>query len=112
MDDPPSTVLEPAAGVRDNDGRRRDEVWAGTDPPVAGPRQPIMGERGHRPPGDEWHELAVKMREARPGSQIRLIAVSGYGQETDVARSYAAGFDLHLVKPVYSRRLFETALGH
>lgn len=54
------------------------------------------------------------MREARLGSQIRLIAVSGHGQETDVARSYAAGFDLHLVKPVDSRRLFETitALGH
>jgi CheY-like chemotaxis protein len=65
-------------------------------------------------PGMNDYELAVKMREARPGSQIRLIAVSGYGQETDVARSYAAAFDLHLVKPVDSRRLFETiaALGH
>src|SRR3977135_4434341 len=54
--------LEPAAGVRDNDGRRSNEVWAGTDPAVAGPRQPIMGERGAstragyraHPAGSSW----------------------------------------------------------
>ena len=56
----------------------------------------------------------MTVREARPEAQTRLIAVTGYGQETDLARSHAAGFDLHLVKPVYSRRLFEiiTALAH
>ena len=30
----------------------------------------------------------------------RLIAVTGYGQPADRARSAAAGFDHHLVKPV------------
>jgi CheY-like chemotaxis protein len=29
-----------------------------------------------------------------------LIAISGYGQEEDQRRSRAAGFDLHLTKPV------------
>jgi CheY-like chemotaxis protein len=28
------------------------------------------------------------------------VAVTGWGQEQDVARSRAAGFDRHLVKPV------------
>ena len=29
-----------------------------------------------------------------------LIAMTGYGQETDKLRSLDAGFDYHLVKPV------------
>ncbi len=44
-------------------------------------------------------ELAGRLRELLPGP-LRLIAVTGYGQETDKARSRAAGFDDHLVKPV------------
>ena len=31
---------------------------------------------------------------------VRLIAVTGYGQEDDRRRTAEAGFDLHLVKPV------------
>jgi CheY-like chemotaxis protein len=34
-----------------------------------------------------------------------LIALTGYGLERDVRRSEAAGFALHLVKPVDARRL-------
>ena len=30
---------------------------------------------------------------------VRLIALSGYGQEQDKERSAAAGFDVHLIKP-------------
>lgn len=30
----------------------------------------------------------------------RMIALTGYGQSEDRARSIAAGFDPHLVKPV------------
>lgn len=32
--------------------------------------------------------------------QLRLVAVTGYGQEGDRERSRAAGFDSHLVKPI------------
>ena len=33
-------------------------------------------------------------------SQARLIALSGYGQSDDRARTRAAGFHAHLIKPV------------
>jgi CheY-like chemotaxis protein len=36
---------------------------------------------------------------------VRLIAVSGYGQDRDRRRSAAAGFVEHLVKPVEFARL-------
>jgi signal transduction histidine kinase/CheY-like chemotaxis protein len=47
----------------------------------------------------DGYELARHMREqlAKPP---RLIAVSGYGHDADLARSRAAGFDVHLGKPV------------
>ena len=41
---------------------------------------------------------------------IRLVAVTGYGQPEDVRRALAAGFDLHLKKPVRLDEL-ERALG-
>jgi CheY-like chemotaxis protein len=45
------------------------------------------------------------MRELRKTSSIRGIAVSGFGTEEDVARSLAAGFEVHLAKPVGAQRL-------
>ncbi|HEY4059690.1 MAG TPA: ATP-binding protein [Kofleriaceae bacterium] len=44
-------------------------------------------------------ELAVRLRETL-GPGVRLIALSGYGTDNDRAKTAAAGFDLHLVKPV------------
>lgn len=56
-------------------------------------------------PGMNGHEVARRLRE-RPGSRSALlIAVTGYGQEEDRARSLAAGFDEHLVKPVNPQEL-------
>jgi CheY-like chemotaxis protein len=40
---------------------------------------------------------------------MRLIALTGYGQPSDRARSRQAGFDEHLVKPVRIEQLL-TAL--
>jgi len=34
------------------------------------------------------------------GSQARIIALTGWGQDEDRQRARAAGFDDHLVKPV------------
>jgi DNA-binding response OmpR family regulator len=56
-------------------------------------------------PGIDGYQLAQKLRQLPETSSARLIAVSGYGQESDRVMSRAAGFDLHLVKPVDPRRL-------
>ncbi|HEU0036368.1 MAG TPA: hybrid sensor histidine kinase/response regulator [Kofleriaceae bacterium] len=49
-------------------------------------------------PGMDGFELARRLRARLP--RIRLMAVTGYGQEEDRVRSRQAGFDVHLVKPV------------
>jgi CheY-like chemotaxis protein len=41
--------------------------------------------------------LMAKLRELHG---LRGIAITGYGMEEDIARSYQAGFVGHLVKPV------------
>ena len=46
------------------------------------------------------YELARKLRESAPPSQLKLVAVTGYGEEANRAMSLEAGFDLHTVKPV------------
>ena len=46
------------------------------------------------------HETARRIREQPGGKNIILIAVTGYGQEEDRRRSFEAGFDYHLVKPL------------
>ena len=51
-------------------------------------------------------ELARQLRAIDGTRTIRLIALTGYGQRTDVTASAAAGFDLHLVKPVTTDVLF------
>src|ERR1700755_2094023 len=58
-------------------------------------------------PGINGVELPVRPRGQPETREARLIAVSGYGQQKDRERSAAAGFDLHLVKPVDPIRLRE-----
>ena len=45
----------------------------------------------------DGYELAQRLRST---SNVRLIALSGYGQESDRARAREAGFQAHLAKPV------------
>jgi len=46
------------------------------------------------------YETARRMRQETWGRQMLLVALTGWGQETDRARSNDAGFNSHLVKPV------------
>lgn len=48
----------------------------------------------------DGYELATRMQAMLGARTPRMIAVTGYGQDSDRARSRARGFDLHLVKPV------------
>lgn len=60
--------------------------------------------------GMDGYEVARQLR-AEHGDDIRLIAVTGYGDEEARSRSVAAGFDQHLVKPVPAARIFELLAG-
>src|SRR5438445_8724700 len=48
----------------------------------------------------DGYEVASCMRRVEGVSSVKLIAVTGWGEETDRRRSVEAGFDEHLVKPV------------
>ncbi len=58
-------------------------------------------------PTMDGYELAKHLRNRYPSSDLRLIAVTGYGEEKDKARSRIAGFDEHLIKPVDMDRVLE-----
>ncbi|BDG05152.1 response regulator [Anaeromyxobacter oryzae] len=55
-------------------------------------------------PGMSGHDIARHLRAAGVGA--RLIALTGYGAEEDVARSREAGFDAHVTKPANVDELF------
>ena len=50
-------------------------------------------------PGLDGYEVAKRMRQQPILQNVVLVAMTGYGQETDRQRSQEAGFDHHLVKP-------------
>jgi len=51
-------------------------------------------------PGMDGYEVAKRLRPTPEAQGALFVAVTGWGQESDRARSREAGFDLHLVKPV------------
>jgi len=51
-------------------------------------------------PGMDGYEVAKKMRQQPNLKHVVLVAVSGYGHESDHRRSQEEGFDHHLVKPI------------
>jgi PAS domain S-box-containing protein len=79
------------------------EAQAVYDGPTA-----VEAARAYRPnlilldiglPEMDGFEVAKKVREEPELSSVVLVALTGYGQETDKQRSEEAGFDHHLVKP-------------
>jgi signal transduction histidine kinase/CheY-like chemotaxis protein len=51
-------------------------------------------------PEQDGCALALELRRRPGGGALKLIALTGWGQERDRARIAAAGFDHHLLKPV------------
>jgi CheY-like chemotaxis protein len=51
-------------------------------------------------PGMDGHEVARAIRAEAHNGHVRLIALTGWGQEGDRERTRASGFDHHLTKPV------------
>ncbi len=60
-------------------------------------------------PEMDGYQLARRLREKF--AELRLIAVTGYGQEEERRRSQSAGFDAHLLKPVSVQALEEALDG-
>jgi signal transduction histidine kinase/CheY-like chemotaxis protein len=56
-------------------------------------------------PEMDGYEVARRVRASEQGGELRLIALTGYGQDEDRRRALEAGFDAHLVKPVEPRQL-------
>jgi CheY-like chemotaxis protein len=51
------------------------------------------------------YEVARRLRHSAFGKHVRLIALTGWGQDDDKRRAHDAGFDHHLTKPVDRERL-------
>ena len=51
-------------------------------------------------PGISGYDVAASLRASARTANMRLIAVTGYGQDSDRAQALANGFDAHLTKPV------------
>lgn len=56
-------------------------------------------------PAMDGYTLARRIRALPIGKGMRLVALTGYGQDEDRRRALAAGFDDHLVKPADIDRL-------
>ena len=48
----------------------------------------------------DGYELGRRLRELPGLEHIKLVALTGYGQASDLEKSRAAGFEAHLVKPI------------
>jgi K+-sensing histidine kinase KdpD len=51
-------------------------------------------------PGMDGYEVARRLRASDAGTNIKLVAQTGWAQEEDLRRTREAGFDAHLAKPV------------
>jgi PAS domain S-box-containing protein len=78
------------------------EVMIASDGPqaldLAGAFRPEVALLDIGLPVMDGYELARRLRSQL--DTVRLIAVTGYGQDSDRERSRAAGFDAHMIKPV------------
>jgi CheY-like chemotaxis protein len=58
-------------------------------------------------PEMDGYEVARRLRASPRGDRLRIIAVTGWGQEEDRRRAMAAGIDAYLVKPIEPAALHE-----
>jgi PAS domain S-box-containing protein len=61
-------------------------------------------------PEMDGYELGRRLRQHPQLAAVRLIALTGHGQQEDLDRSRVEGFEAHLVKPVELRQLLDRLL--
>jgi len=59
-------------------------------------------------PDMDGYELAKALRSRGQDRPLRLIALTGYGRDQDIAAARAAGFDAFFAKPVEIEALLES----
>jgi CheY-like chemotaxis protein len=91
-----AVVFDPVAALAA--ARAAQGVSDGTQAPGTRPADVAILDIGL--PVMDGYELARQLRAIDGWSSTRFIALTGYGQESDRARSDAAGFIGHLVKPI------------
>jgi CheY-like chemotaxis protein len=74
---------------------------------IAGARAPAVVITDIFLPGMDGWQLAHRLRRAY-GATMRLVALTSLGDPEDRARSAAAGFNVHLVKPVRPGKVHDT----
>ncbi len=62
-------------------------------------------------PEMDGYEVARTIRRELPGHHMRLIAMTGYGQASDRATAFQAGFDAHIVKPASADKIVRALYG-
>lgn len=62
-------------------------------------------------PDMDGYEVARVIRRQSTTHQPRLIAMTGYGQASDRAAAFAAGFDAHIVKPASADKILRALYG-
>lgn len=107
-----SDALESLAMLLELSGHR---VYTASDG-----QQTLESAERHRPeialidigmPVLDGYEVARRIRAQAWGQQIMLVALTGWGQDSDRFRAREAGFDLHLVKPVELDKLAKVLAG-
>ena len=87
------------------DGHRVETAYSGEDAlRLAAVEPPDVMLLDIGMPGMMGYEVAQRLRDSGALDTL-LIAVTGYGRDSDVERAHNAGFDHHLVKPVDYDRL-------
>jgi CheY-like chemotaxis protein len=61
-------------------------------------------------PGIDGYEVARRLRTLIQHRHMKIVAVTGWGQEADKLKSREAGIDVHLLKPINSDEL-QSAIG-
>ncbi len=63
-------------------------------------------------PGLDGYEVVRQLRKSLGNNHTYLVALTGYGQQSDVEAALQAGFDNHLVKPLDPQKLSRILKSH
>ena len=78
----------------------RAAALAAHSPEEVGRSVPVPGASTEVRPASEPNPVSSSPRAQPENRDLRLVALTGYGTDADRVKTRAAGFDVHLAKPV------------